>query len=200
MGIVLWGRNFVANYTHDIGAKHWWEYSTLGYNLKQLEQQVVENLMRTLKMVWHNQTSRGGPECVSKGVYRAAPRARRLFEFISRKYGWHAGHLQKVLDHLFFRAADGKTVADAPFELDSDPDNPDSSDDAYDPGSDDDAGDDQYCAFEVAMEVEDNNSVTEGRPSDARLAPERRQLRRFFFSLAPGPRSSRRARPRAGQW
>ena len=159
MGIVLWGRNFVANYTHDIGAKHWWEYSTLGYNLKQLEQQAVENLMRTLKMVWHNQTSRGGAEYVSKGVYRAAPRARRLFESISRKYGWHAGHLQKVFDPLFFRAADGKTVADAPFELDSDSD---SSDDDYDPDSDDDAGDDPDCAFEAAMEVEDNDSVTEG--------------------------------------
>ena len=108
-GVQMWDTNFVINYSHIIGSMHALWFMENGLYLKVYEQQSVEGFIKLMRSIWYNKTSRGGREQVKggkRGESRQAPRMRRVFEILLRRYFWHRGRLTKHFDPTFTRSCD----------------------------------------------------------------------------------------------
>jgi hypothetical protein len=128
-----------------------------GLYLKIYEQQSIEACVKLLKAVWFNKTSRGGGEQIAgekRGKQQQAPRMKRVYEVMLRRYAWYSGRLQQFFDLNFKRACDEPSIATVLF-----PDEPSDSEEEYTPDSesddegdfsDDDVDDDDDAETQVA--------------------------------------------------
>ena len=121
-----------------------------GLYLKIYEQQSIEACVKLFKQIWFNKTSRGGGEQIAgekRGKQQQAPRTKRVYEVVLRRYAWYSGRLQKLFDPDFKRACDEPSIATALFRDDDSSDSeeeytPNSESDDEDDSSDDDVDDD----------------------------------------------------------
>ena len=109
LGVQMWGRAFIGNYSHIIGSGHALWFMENGLFLKVYEQQSIEAFVKLMKQIWFNKTSRGGGEQIAgekRGKQRQAPRIKRVFQVTLRRYGWYSGRLQQFFDADFKRACE----------------------------------------------------------------------------------------------
>ena len=118
----------------------------------------VEGFVKLMRSIWYNKTSRGGREQVKggkRGESRQAPRMRRVFEILLRRYFWHRGRLTKHFDPTFTRSCDQAIFSYINYD------------------DDDDDGD--YCEAPIPIEVDsdsedESDSDDEDELSDEELA------------------------------
>ena len=122
-GVQMWDTNFVINYSHIIGSMHALWFMENGLYLKVYEQQSVEGFVKLMRSIWYNKTSRGGREQVKggkRGESRQAPRMRRVFEILLRRFFWHRGRLTKHFDPTFTRSCDQAIFSSINYDDDDD--------------------------------------------------------------------------------
>ena len=100
LGVDIWGRDFVTNYSHYLGSGHVTEFQKLGWNLKACEQQAVEGFVKLLKQLYNFGTNRAGAvqqKGAPGGTFVASDLADDLWRRLMRRYGWRHGHLQSLI-------------------------------------------------------------------------------------------------------
>ena len=101
LGVALWGRDFITNYSHSLGCGHVTFLYEEGYNLKLMDQSSIESLIKLIKGIYQNKSSKGGSNQkpgAPLGEQVASDVSLEIWKVLFRQWGWKHGHLLPFLD------------------------------------------------------------------------------------------------------